>query len=88
MTYQWRVDKGSGPAAIPGATSSTLTLANLQTTDSGSYSLQAADAYGRIGVTDSSAFVVNDAPDPDGNHVIVSKANQYHWHPTGGKIRA
>src|SRR6266571_1509021 len=76
VTYQWRVDKGSGPVNIPGATSTTLILSNLQLTDSGSYSLQASNASG-VGVTSSSVFVVNPVPAPDANGVIASPANQY-----------
>jgi hypothetical protein len=76
ITYQWRVDKGSGPVNIPNATNTTLTLTNLQLTDSGSYSLQASNAAGAA-VTSSSAFVVNPVPPPDGNGVIASPANQY-----------
>jgi hypothetical protein len=75
MTLQWRVDKGSGPVAIAGATNATLTLSNLQLSDSGSYSLKASNAAGSS-VSKPSTFVVNPRPDPDGYGVIVSPANQ------------
>jgi hypothetical protein len=76
VTYQWRVDSGSGPVNIPNATNTTLTLSNLQLTDSGSYSLQASNASGAT-ITSASPFVVSPVPDPDVNGVIASPANQY-----------
>lgn len=45
-SLQWEVNKGSGFVAIAGATNSTLTLANLQITDSGSYALFATNTSG------------------------------------------
>ena len=75
MTYQWRVDKGSGPVDISGATSATLVLNNLQVTDSGSYSLKASNASGSS-VSRSSPLVVNPLPAPDAYGVIASPANQ------------
>lgn len=76
ITYQWRVDNGSGLVNIPNATNATLTLSNLQLSDSGSYSVQASNASGST-VTSSSVFTVNPAPIPDDNGVIVSQAGQY-----------
>ena len=75
FTYQWQVDKGSGPADIAGATNSTLTLANLKISDTGLYSLKASNVSG-TSVSRSSGFVVNPLPAPDANGVIVSPANQ------------
>lgn len=75
ISYQWRVDKGSGLVDIAGATSSTLTLSNLQITDSGAYSLKASNASGSS-TSRASSLVVNALPGPDGNGVIVSPANQ------------
>jgi PKD repeat protein len=50
-TLQWEVDKGSGYVNVPNATNSTLTLTNVQTTDSGSYSLYAANVAGSLNST-------------------------------------
>jgi hypothetical protein len=75
-SYQWL----SNGVPIPGATNPTLTLTNLQTTYSGSYSLKAlnADISGVSTVTStSSAFLVNTAPTADGfgNLVLASYQN-------------
>ena len=77
LTYQWRVDHGSGPVAIPGATNTTLTLTNLQLADTASpgYSLLAANASGTA-ATKASSFVVNPVPAPDVNGIIAAPANQ------------
>jgi PKD repeat protein len=50
-TLQWKVDNGSGPVNVPNATNSTLTLTNVQTTDSGSYSLYAINTAGSLNST-------------------------------------
>ena len=75
-SYQWL----SNGVPIPGATNPTLTLTNLQTTYSGSYSLKAlnADISGVSTVTSTpSAFLVNPAPTADGfgNLVLASYQN-------------
>lgn len=77
VTYQWRVDKGSGPVAIPGATNTTLTLSNLQLSDTASpgYSLQAINSSGSAS-SSFSAFTVKPAPTPDANGMLVAQANQ------------
>ncbi len=74
-SYQWQVDTGSGPVNIPGATNTTLTLTNLQLTNSGTYRLVASNASGTTPST-GSPFVVNSAPGPDGNGIVASPANQ------------
>jgi hypothetical protein len=74
-SYQWL----SNGVPIPGATDPTLTLNNLQTTDSGSYSLEAlnADIWGVSTVTSTpSAFLVNPAPTANGFGNLVSSAYQ------------
>jgi len=76
LAYQWQVDYGSGPGPIAGATNATLTLTNLQLTDTGSYSVTATDSLGTTNSTPS-AFTVSPPPAPDANGVIVSAANQY-----------
>lgn len=48
---QWEVNKGSGFMPITGATNSSLVLANVQTTDSGSYELLATNAAGNLNST-------------------------------------
>jgi PKD repeat protein len=50
-TLQWEVNKGSGYVNVPNATNSTLTLPNVQTTDSGSYSLYATNVAGGLNST-------------------------------------
>jgi len=75
LAYQWRVDTGSGPANVPGATNTTLTLNNLQLSDAGSYSLLASNATGFV-ISTPNSFVVNQAAGPDGLGVIDSPANQ------------
>ncbi|HWY75406.1 MAG TPA: immunoglobulin domain-containing protein [Verrucomicrobiae bacterium] len=74
LYYQWQVDNGAGPAPIANATNSTLTLSNLQLTDSGSYSVTASNAIGETS-SSSSAFLVNPVP-PATNGLIASPANQ------------
>ena len=46
LVYQWQVDKGTGPTDIVGQNSSTLTLNNLQLSDSGTYYLVASNSLG------------------------------------------
>jgi len=74
IAYQWSVDNGGGPVNIPGATNTSLTLTNLQLTDTGSYSLQVSNALGIISSTPAS-FTVNDIP-ADVGGVVASPANQ------------
>ena len=52
-TLQWEVDKndGNGYVNVPNATNATLTLTNVQTTDSGSYSLYANNVAGSLNST-------------------------------------
>ncbi len=75
ISYQWQVINAGVTNNVPGATSPTLTLNNLQLTNSGSYQLQASNS---VGVTYSStnSFIVNPAPAANGNGVIVAPANQ------------
>ena len=61
--------------AISGATSPTLTLGNLQLTNAGAYSLQASNAAG-VSVSSSATLVVNPAPVPDANGIVIIPANQ------------
>lgn len=76
ISYQWRKDTGSGPVDIIGATSATLTLNNLQLSDTASpgYSLQATNQYGIV-TTSAGAFTVNPVPAAV-NGIIAAPANQ------------
>ncbi len=75
LSYQWRKNIGNGPVNIPGATNPTLTLNNLQLSDSGAYSVKASNAADSS-FSRSSTLVVNPLPAPDASGVIVSPANQ------------
>jgi len=44
--YHWQANTGGGAENIPGATNSTLTLGNLQLTNSGTYTLLASNSIG------------------------------------------
>lgn len=81
MTYQWRKDTGSGPVKIPGATSPTLTLSNLQLSDSAHYSLLASNEFGTATTTLTNTFTVLPAPTP-ANGILVATANQLSIGPT------
>ncbi len=74
MVYQWHRIQGGVTNAIPGATNSILTLVNLQTTDNGSYFLQASNALG-IASSASSSLTVSDLPAAADN-IITAIAEQ------------
>lgn len=62
---QWMVDKGSGFVNVSAsATNSSLTLANAQTSDAGSYALFAANV---VGVLNSTPMALTILPAPTGN---------------------
>jgi pectate lyase len=61
ISYQWN----SNGVAIPGATSSTLTLVNVQTSDAGSYTLTASNSAG--GATSDAAILTVTPPIPVAN---------------------
>src|SRR5665213_2485955 len=74
LTYTWLHDG----AVMPGQTNSSLTLTNLQLTDTSTnlgYVLQASNSLG-VSSTQPCSFVVNPAPGQDGAGIIVSGANQ------------
>ncbi|SPE53192.1 Immunoglobulin I-set domain protein [Verrucomicrobia bacterium] len=73
--YQWEADTGGGPTPISGATNATLTVTDLQLTDTGYYSLIASNA---LGLTESTAsyFTVYAVPAADANGVVAAPANQ------------
>ena len=75
VAYQWVVNTGSGPVPVPGATNTTLTLADLQLANSGSYSLQASNGAG-VTASTPSTLVVSPVPAPDASGFVVSTAFQ------------
>ncbi len=68
--YQWQRDG----LDIPNATNTTLTITNLQFSDTGSYQLLAGNSFGTNAST-ARSFQVNPAPTPDGN-LLTSVATQ------------
>lgn len=83
FTYQWQLNS----VAIPGATSSSYTRNNIQSSDAGSYSVVVADAAGSITSADATLTLrpciislQNAARNPDGTVVLtwnVDTANAY-----------
>ena len=55
---QWEVDNGSGYVNVPNATNSTLTLASVQTTNTGNYALFATNLAGSLNSTPLSLTIV------------------------------
>ena len=74
LTYQWRVIGGGATNNIPGATSTTLTLTNLQLTNTAAYQLQATNAYG-VALSEPASLTVSPVPSPV-NNIITSYAAQ------------
>jgi hypothetical protein len=74
ISYQWQVDKGSGPTSIVGQTNTSLTLTNLKASDVGSYSLHAANALGYMDSGSATVYPQPTAP------VTVN----FQWHSTEG----
>jgi hypothetical protein len=46
MTYQWQVDRGTGPTNIVGQNGATLTINSAQLSDAGTYNLVASNSQG------------------------------------------
>jgi hypothetical protein len=74
LTYQWQKISGGVTNNVAGATNTTLTLTNLQLTDTASYRLQASNAYG-VAVSSLSSLTVSSVPAAV-NNVITSMAAQ------------
>jgi autotransporter-associated beta strand protein len=75
-TYQWQFISGGGTNNIAGATNLTLTLANLQLSNAGSYQLRASNTVTlAVSVSAPATLTVNSAPAAV-NNVIISYAAQ------------
>jgi fibronectin type 3 domain-containing protein len=74
MVYQWQKISGGVTNNIPGATNTTLTLANLQLTNTASYQLLASNSFG-VAVSTPSTLAVSSVPGAV-NNVIASSAAQ------------
>lgn len=74
MSYQWRSLSGGVTNNIPGATSPTLFLSNLQVTNTASYQLLASNALG-VAVSAPAPLIVSAIPSPV-NGVITSVSAQ------------
>lgn len=76
IAYQWQVDKGTGATNLIGQTNATLTLTNLQVSDTGNYSLYATNIIGNASSTPSALTVY---PTPSGPITV-----NFEWHSTEG----
>ena len=74
ISYQWQKIVGGVLTDIPGATSTMLTLTNLQLSDAASYRLQASNALG-IAVSSASPLIVSNTPTAV-SAVLISYAAQ------------
>jgi hypothetical protein len=81
VNYQWKVIKGGATNNIPGATNATLSLINLQLTNSASYQLQASNIDG-IFVSRPGSLTVSSVPAAV-NNVITAFAAQTGLGPPG-----
>jgi len=88
ITYQWMVDKGSGPTPIlvssnPTAVSNVLVLSNLQLSDAGVYSVNAQNSVGGPVSSSSSTLTVLPAPPAPASgtygSLILSQAPVAYW---------
>ena len=73
-TYQWQVIRGGVTNKIPGATNTTLTLSNLQLTNTASYQVLVTNAGG-VFVSSVGSLTVSSAPAVI-NNVITASAGQ------------
>ena len=81
LTYQWQANYGGGPGAVAGTpangtTNATLTLTNLQYTDSATYTLTVTDHLGNSLTSLPCYFTVNVAPTADSYGLIDAPASQ------------
>lgn len=61
IAYQWQADTGSGFTNIPGATSTSLTLSNLQFAAAGNYQLTATNSVGGSASTPAALTILDPA---------------------------
>jgi hypothetical protein len=73
LSYQWSLNG----AALPGATTSTLTLNNVQTTDAGSYTVVVANAAGSVTSAGAALTLTNSSSPPSPSLAAAAMA------PTG-----
>lgn len=71
ITYQWQDDLGSGYTGILNATNKTLTLTNLQLTESGNYRLMAHNNVGDTPSTPAPLTVLADPAAPDASQAYA-----------------
>lgn len=74
MNYQWQVLSGGATNDIPGATSPTMVLGNLQLTNTASYRLVASNALG-VAFTAPASLTVSNVPAAI-NNIITTVATQ------------
>ena len=74
FSYQWQVIKAGATNPIPGATSLSLTLTNLQLTNTAAYQLRASNTSGIL-FSSASSLTVSSVPAPF-NNVITTYAGQ------------
>jgi len=73
MSYQWKIVSNGLTNVVEGATNSTLTLTNLQLTDSGAYFVFASNSVG-VASSLSGALAVSNYPAPVGNLITAIAA--------------
>jgi len=79
ISYQWQVDKGTGPTNIVGQTDTTLTLTDLAVTDTGSYSLVATNVLGTGSSTPASLAVAALPPTGTYDRALLSYGPLAYW---------
>ena len=73
LAYQWKKISGGTTNSVAGATNATLTLSNLQLSNTASYQLQAANAYG-VAVSSPSSLAVTGVPGGVNNLIAACAA--------------
>ena len=79
ISYQWQVDKGTGPTNIVGQTNTTLALTDLAVTDTGSYSLAAKNVLGTGSSTPAALTVVALPPTGTYDRALLSYGPLAYW---------
>jgi lysophospholipase L1-like esterase len=73
MTYQWQVISGGATNIILGATNATLTITNVQVTNSGAYYLQASNSLG-VAASAPGSLTVSTLPAAVNNVITATAA--------------